>query len=367
MSKISKKLFKQVIALLLVITMMIPLSAPIAYGATPSSGDATIEEFLAWNIYMGEAMVEFNRVFGVDFSEIMEIFEGVQVSEEWIEDALQFIEDIIDEYSDPRTRSSDDPNDFHDALGVAVGHSIAAADAAVRRNPRLDLGRESQFMFISHFIDRPQPFFVTRDTAQLRDGPAQRNNLAHRITTHDRNQYERYIWVSGFGSAIQAIGNTAYQVRSLYRGAQGIRGAVTMTSSTGRLFVATSTSSYSTYLAAKDLYDNFMDNARVVRDWIVMDQCVETIAINLWESFAGTDFMDEATRKFLVNTILGVVFSAAMKTTAGLAFGIGLGAAMVMFNIYMNFFQQAAWLTHLRQTFNGRMAQRNFYYFFGWY
>lgn len=346
--------FTKAIVFLLVVTLLMPSFTVFANNG--ASGDVTLEEYLVSALHTASVLSEFQEKTGINLTEIEEMFAGIQVSDEWITEALAFMDDFANEFGSPVAPLGGIGvvSGGVLAMGFAAAYSFDAAGDNVRRNGNLDFAEEAQFMFISHFVDRPDPFWITGNYNSLRDVETMRRAWAHRITNQDRLTYRNYISVSGFATAFQGMANVAASFYSIKGTGGNFAGAVAAHSSIVGVAGGTLTSVYlGTVLTS--MTDNFGYFMSIMQSGLSAEHSVNAILTSLGLATKSLD-LDEQYRRFLRNALFSIGAAVLTKGTFGLG-GLAMSLAMLQFNASMGLFQVAAW-SAMRVSFGMRHSQR---------
>lgn len=338
----------------------------------------SVKDCVANSIMVSETIekfeAEYHISFGVRPQDITK--EMININAEWIRDANQFLDSYI---STSRSKGGKpavpSPDSKQMAKAEAMMYSMDRAAFSLQRNPRLDFGKEVQYMFLSHYIDRNDYYWSTEDERLLLDGPSmsgEKGCLADWITSSDRRSYDSYMGYSGFNSGLQQLGNLAVDIYSYKGTPEDLTGGIEALKKADAALIAAygmvlQDSAISVSEAMSEEVVPLFDQVRAslsqnpnVKLSEMYDRYMED------EGFMGS--YDKPDKSAIVRTALALAGAFIIGGPAGaVTAAVGnIVAGALSFNIdtYTNFFNYAAWVA-LRYGYSGRYADRTWYYIMG--
>jgi len=339
---------------------------------------SSIRDYISNAIMLSDTITEFENEYEVsfDFKPQDITSDIINVSSEWLSDANSFLDSYNSTAVSRNAKiASSQPDSGQSAKADAIMYSVDRAAFSILRNPTLDFGKETQYMFISHYIDRNDYYWSTEDERLLLDGPSMSGEngfLADWITPSDRQTYELYMAYSNINTALQHVGNIGISIYSyggtgddISIGIEAIKKADrTMTVASGLVL-------QDTVISVTELFNNdIIPLAGQVKDILIQDSALKLSEIyddfmedeGLLSLYSGPD------KAAIVSTSLAIVGAFILGGPANAAIAtiktLAIGSLSLTHNTYSNFFNYAAWVT-LRYGFSGRYAGRVWYYLTG--
>lgn len=295
-------------------------------------------------------------------------------SNDWLEDAKLFTDNYINKnintivtYSDSEKYSKER------AKSNAIMYSIDRAMLSVSRNPELNLGKEAQYMFISHYIDRNDYYWSSNDERLLLDGPSMSGEngvLADWITSTDRRAYNTYMNFVDTNNSFIYLSDLAIDYKSFLDVPGNIKNGIE----------ALRKANYSiVLLESLELKDNLTSSRDLIKNDIVplYNQAVKALSSdpNLKLSKMYDSFMEDQgflsqysipDKSSIIKTSLSMIGTFILSgpigaTTYGLS-EIASTALKFTIETYTDLFKYAAWAS-LRYGFSGRYAERIMLYY----
>ena len=345
------------LAMLLVITITFPQLTIFANGNTRVNQSAMdqYQEFLALTMHTSSMLHELESLTGINVYEAALALSSLNVSQEWMDEAVVLMNEFANENNNGiQQHSIHNTVERYVSMSRAVTHSISVANASVARFPHLNLcpDQEASFMFISHFVDRPDPFWLTGEYNALLDGHDRRRFLAHQITSEDRRIYSLYMQYSSMLSVYQAVVNASASIIQFAFNAQTILN----TTKVAHSVIETIMSTGDNVLQYMSIYRNFAFLFQLFQDGFINDLTPNQLAhLFSYNQNMLNDIPRDAARLVVAST-LSLIFALLVPGFNNFL-GIGISLALLSFNIAASFIQYALWVS-MRVTFNGRHAIR---------
>lgn len=187
---------------------------------------ANLPEYLAYAFMVSDQIMEYQDEYNVSFGDWSDLFGDIQFSNEWLADAEAFVDDYIADYGNTLLRSEKTPDSINASKSEAITYAIECAQASKKRNSNIDINKEAQYTFISHYVDRNDYYWSSQDEKNLLDGPSQSGPngvLADRLTTTDRKTYSNYIAVTGVTNSMQNLGHIAEYIYGIVGSTKSVR------------------------------------------------------------------------------------------------------------------------------------------------
>ncbi len=337
----------------------------------------SIRDYIANSIMLSDTITEFENEHEVSFNfKPQDITSDIiNVNSEWLSDANSF----LDSYNSTGVSrnaeiASSQPSSKQSAKSDAIMYSIDRAAFSILRNPSLDFGKETQYMFISHYIDRYEYYWSTEDERYLLDGPSmsgENGYLADWITPSDRQAYDAYMRFSDVNASLQHVGNigsTIYYNRDIGNqistGIEAIKKANrTITTASGLVLQDSLYSIGEIFVndiapLADQIHENLQNSAPKLSD--------------MYDSFMQDEeflsLYSEPDKAAIVRTSLCIVGAFIIGGPSGAVSAalsaLSEAALNLTVNNYNDLFNYAAWAA-LRYGFSGRYAGRVMYYWTG--
>lgn len=367
------KKFKKLISLS-IITAVLFSSTSVVFAAdttmqNESEESALLEEYLSYAFGTAESIENFENEFGITFETKPYDFidnSDFDFSDEWLEDANAMATSYISD--NVSTRSTYVPTSTQQAKANAVAYSIDRAMISANRTSGLDLGKEAQYMFISHYIDRYEYYWSTYEERLLLDGATmsgENGYLADWLTSTDRRQYDVYMSVTGASENLQLIGNIANGAFSIGSPGKTFEKGIDALEKANIVMLAASAIKLDDDrivvedMVKNELYPTINNSIRLLKN----DNTVKLS--NLYDTYMNDEgflaYHNGPDKEQIVRSALSVVASFVLGGVAGGLAGIAQSALKFEFDVFNTYFKYAAWVS-LRYGFSGRYANRTSYY-----
>lgn len=339
---------------------------------------ASVKECVANSVMVSETIDKFEGEYHISFEVKPQDItnEMININADWLMDANRFLDNYVSTFRSQSAKSTaSSPDAKQMAKAEAMMYAMDRASFSLKRNPRLDFGKEVQYMFLSHYIDRNDYYWSTEDERLLMDGPGmsgEKGCLADWITSSDRRSYDSYLGYSGFNSAMQQLGNLAVDAYSYKGTTEDITNAVQALKKADAVLIAAhgmvlqdpalsvseamseevvplfnqarASLSKNPNVKLSEMYDRYMEDEGLMSSYEKPDK---SAIVSTALALVGA---------FLIGGPAGAVTAAVGNIVAGaLSFNI---------NTYTNFFNYTAWVA-LRYGYSGRYADRTWYYLMG--
>ena len=280
----------------------------------------------------------------------------------WIEDARDFIDSNTNIPQNINSVNTEEITD-EQAMATSISYSIACAVWSMNKGRCTinNIGDETAYMFISHYIDRTEYYWYNTNNQYLMDGPSMSENPSYFskwITSYDRTAYTTYIAQSGAASSFQCIKDIGIEVCSLYENNMAFGDIVDDFDR-----ISTNAAYLRTLLNTARIT---MDEADLAADIDYISQSIlyfggtESVSY-IYSTMIADDNLfrdaDSALRSQLISTTIAFSLSVLLGDIAGGVVGIGVSILSFTFDIYMNLFKFAMWV-NMRNSFQTREPWR---------
>lgn len=281
--------------------------------------------------------------------------------EDWIEDAIDFIDSDL-QNSTPSNVSFDE----EEAKAAAFAYSMECANWSINQGRGSNFADECVYMFISHYIDRPEYYWSGQNYSYLLDGPSMSENTSYFskwIVADDRTAYNTYLYNS-------SVIDGANSIKQVYDGLNGFYTSGTNYNNIVEAFERTSSCAQDFYVS---LDGYLMYNSGVSDLYSGLSTIISGITAN--DAQSSLEYMYNqfiADEDLLINTssyIRSHIIKDSIKLFASILIAEVVGGTSeigdILFNYsydtYMSIFNLAAYST-MRYSFHGREAQRYYDY-----
>lgn len=336
--------------------------------AVEAANLATIGEYAKWNFHFTEAFEAFQADVGFDMLEGLDDFSDLVIPEPFLDELRVFLHDVLRDSNSNARSDQRLPSAANEDRAAAMQHSFEMAYASVRRNPSRNIAAESQYMFISHFVDVPSPYWLTGNSQALNQGPmASRSFYAGWITDEDRRIYRNYMTITGVAETLGNLADIAIWAISNY---ESIDDLITGSRRLGQGIVdkrlgADIIKLDKLYKSSSEVWNNSVVPIinRTLRD--VENNPYYSLQV-MYDQFMNDPGLTSMVpylpdRDKMVRNVITFIAVCILGGKMAIPF-VGIAASVASFsvNFAVNIFQIAAW-TAMRQHFNGRLAMRMMY------
>ena len=279
----------------------------------------------------------------------------------WIADAKAF----VDAYNDSNTRSSQantlDTVTAEQAKAASLAYSIECAMWSVNKGRGNNVGDETVYMFISHYVDRAEYYWDNENYQYLMDGPSMSENPSYFskwIVSYDRTVYDTYIQQAGITDTTQKMKNIALGVYSMHNDLTDVSkltadfDRISTVAATYKLALINAQFDIDTYGAGEDL-------EYIVNE--ILEDGGETDIDDIYYLFVEDDDLlhdfDSATREELILGTVSLTISVMLSGIEGAVSTIGLSMLSFTIDMYMDLFKFAMWV-NMRNSFTYREPWR---------
>lgn len=324
-------------------------------------------DFLVSGLLAAEALSDLENTAQTEFT--ADDFADFYITDTWRTETESFLNDYLtseNSYSSTAARSND--VSLAEAKATSIAYAINCAEWSISQNRSNDLATESEYMFLSHYIDRKDYFWNQGNPALLLDGEKRsgpNGALAKWITDSDRQSYWAYMSSTKVSTSLQHIGNIALGYISVKGNDETLARAQNDFSLAGDVFstAAAKLVMLDSALTAVDVYEDFRWLKFQIITSFSNDPDVRLDALFQRYMEDGSIFTDytSAEKKDLIQNSIAVVSGYALGGCAGAAeSALGtLKSAVIGLTIetYTDFFNYVAWLG-LQNGYGGRYAMR---------
>lgn len=341
--------------------------------ADPAAYDQVFSDFLVSAFEAGESISKLEKTYGEEVSFNFNDLDTSNLSVEWQSDAQDFIDDYLITKSSVLSQS--DTVSLNEAKAIAISQAIKSAEWSVGQGRASDVAIESQYMFLSHYVDRNDYWWNDGNIDYLLDGELQAGEngmLAKWITDTDRSSYDSYLKQSSSAKVAEKMVDIATGFLSLKSS-----GDLVMEAATDMNRMKQASDALGMVLLEADVplegIDIVKDSAWLINDVqkraledpkqklsILFDQYMEDE--NIFKDY-DVDLKAEVVKASL--TGVGSFLLAGMTGGGSLVFA-ALKSAAIDFTVeaLTDFFNYVSWLA-LRYSYSSRYALRLSDYLFG--
>lgn len=307
---------------------------------------------------------ESGGVISVDFSNLPQS----TFTSEWADASLDCIESLL--AAIPQALSDSDDDQLCDAQASAIAYAVDRARWSVDKGRASNLGSETVYMYLSHFIDVGDNYWTAGNASYLTSGPSRSDvqpYYAQWLQATDRSSYSTYLRATTGTAKIGEIANVADGILSGvdFLKNDALRAARSLymardANELGRGALGAMAEEHQLEDASDDLMGligSFVDMARTSSD-VQMEYLVD--------SFRGKTGLEDKYSDITLNLAEGaaIAIGGTYFLGGGLVGVLGTAAASAVssaaiLSAYMasDFFSRTAWLV-LRYGWSGRYAER---------
>ncbi len=376
-------MFKKIISLVLVVTILFTFNGAFYAQAAQVETYATVEEavgdLIAYAITLDNTINELEDDLGItipfrpkDFAEL-----NFTPSAAWIAEAEQFLEDYVSE-NQPQAAMASSPTNTGastvstlqpDADAVAkssaIMFSIDAAKISKQRTPSIDLEKEIQYMFLAAYVDRPDYYWANGNIAKLTDGYSRVNSAyLYWLTPHDRLVYESYINTDYAIDGLESIGKIGVSLAGLSGQIDNIISSINIAklcneslNKVGATLILETIRPY-----AQNYATLVSSSSNIILDGAERGDSVYTTYNNFMvpHNIYGADqFLKEAAEAAFVTYLAFVLSGPAVISSAAIGFLVQTTLTITL-EAFVSYFNYVAWLA-VRQSYNMRNTARWYY------
>lgn len=365
---------KKIVAIALTATISMANLTPV-WAASGNQEYANVPEYLSHAFMAAGQVQQYQEKYGISFAEVYQDLSGINFSESWKEEAEQFVDDYIQDYGGGQSSGVNLPSEVDKAKAEALTYVMKCAQANKAQNNSINLEKEAQYLFISHYVDRNDYYWRDKNYRKLLDGASQSGPygyLAEQLTNTDRTVYNRYLSISGVQSAGQSLGHIAVELNSLYDFKKEVQKGYAVLEK-GKKSLDKATSVFGLGCAFTLVDESLTAEDVIINDVLPLGKRIVNFFYstpgasisNVYDMFMNNpglqSMYDPVDAEKIVRTALSQVAALTLGGPLSLLVLFRDNAGMYLFDFYAGVFHYATWVV-MRSSFSMRYAERYWIY-----
>lgn len=351
-------------SVLMSISLIFSQTLPI-YADINESGSVTlqqIQDLLASGFEAADIMKEIEMLSGNQISFNIDKVDSANYSDEWLEDARNFIElnavNSTVEYSDYNSSTT------NSAKATSIAYAMKCAQWSIEKGRGVNFENESAYMFISHYIDRADYYWSNGDSSYLLDGESMSEHdqyFAKWLTQDDRVVYNTYMSQGQLNSNFKKLKNTYLGLKTIFQEPK-IYAETRANMESMKTAMLISKAEFLVLEPGLIIDDGWKDVVYIVETIQNMkNHDAKTKLSLLYQTFIEDNNLlinyDAPTRDSIIKNSVSMVGGFILGGVAGGITGIGTNIISLTIDAYMDFVSTAAYAA-MRYSFHARQAQR---------
>lgn len=351
-------------SILICITLISSQTLPV-YADIKESDNVTFQEvqdLLASGFEAADIMKDIETLSENQISFNIEDINSTDYSNEWLEDARNFIE--LNAANSVYTLSDYESSPASNAKATSITYAMKCAQWSIDKGRGTNFENESVYMFISHYIDRADYYWSKGDYSYLLDGESMSEHdqyFAKWLTSDDRVVYNTYMSQGQLNSNFKKMKDTylglstILQDRKIY-----VETRANMDSmKTAMLIAKAHFLVIEPGLAVQDGWKDVIYIAETIKN--MKNHDAETKLSLLYQTFIEDSNLfrnfDTPTRESVIRDSVSMAGGFVLGGVAGGVTGIGTNIISLSIDAYMDLVSTAAYAA-MRYSFHARQAQR---------